>query len=108
MVTSKQMRRAVPIILSLVLWMGGLCSGLCFAQAATDGTAHSCCHEKNHCGHAGPSLQSHQAVAISQIVPVMPTEPVLISPLWFAASDPLIQLHSIDISPPLRTSVLRL
>jgi hypothetical protein len=88
--------------------MGGLCSGLCFAQAATDDTAHSCCHEKNHCGHAGPSLQSHQAVAISQIVPVILTEPVLASPLWFAASDPVAQLHLFGFSPPLRTSVLRL
>jgi hypothetical protein len=90
-------------MLSLVLLLGGLCGGLCFAQAA-----HSCCHGENHCGHPGPAMLSHQAPAISQIVPVTLMEPVLVSPGWFAASDPLVQPHPLEFSPPLRTSVLRL
>jgi hypothetical protein len=87
----------------MVLLMGGLCSGLCFAQAA-----HSCCNPENHCGHAGPVLQSHQAVAISQIAPVIPTTQVLALPQWLVRPDPLVRVRLIDFSPPLRTSVLRL
>jgi hypothetical protein len=108
MVTSKQMCRVVPILLSLVLVMGGLCSGLCFAQATTDGAAHSCCHEKTHCDHRAPAMQSHQALAISQTVPVILTQPVPASAVWSAASGPAPLLHPVDFSPPLRTSVLRL
>jgi hypothetical protein len=108
MVTSKQMRRVVPILLSLVLAMGGLCGSLCFAQAATDGAAHSCCHEKNHCGDRALAMQSDRALAISQIVPVILTEPVRASSLWFAASGRAALPHPIEFSPPLRTSVLRL
>jgi hypothetical protein len=103
MVTSKQMRRVVPILLSLVLVVSGLCGGLCFAQAA-----HSCCHEKNHCGHPAPAMQSHQAPAIAQMVPVILTKPAPAESWSFAASDPAVQLHLVDFSPPLRTSVLRL
>jgi hypothetical protein len=103
MVTSKLMRRAVLILLALVLLTGGFCNSLCFARAA-----HSCCDEQNHCGHAGPVLQSHQAVAIPQITPAILTTPVLSSPAWLVASDPLIQLYPVDFSPPIRTSVLRL
>jgi hypothetical protein len=104
MVTSKLMRRAVPILLALFLLTGGLCSGLCFVQAA-----HSCCQEeKDHCGHAAPVLQSHQAIAISQIAPVILTTPVAVSPVWLMASHSVVQLRLIDFSPPLRTSILRL
>jgi hypothetical protein len=103
MVTSKLMRRAVPILLALVLLTGGFCSGLCFVQAA-----HSCCDHEHQCGHTGPVLQSHQAIAIPQITPAILTTPVLVSPAWLVASEPLAQLHLIDFSPPLRTSVLRL
>jgi len=108
MVTSKWMRRVVPILLCLVLMMGGLCTGLCFAQAATDGAGHSCCHQKNHCGHAGPAMQSHQPVAISQIAPAVLPQPVLASFRWGATRGVLAQVYFTDFSPALQSSVLRL
>ena len=70
------LRSAVPILLCLVLMLGGLCSGLCLAQNASGDSGHSCCHEKNHCGHAAPSMQSHQAVAGVQTTPVVLTQPL--------------------------------
>jgi len=102
------MRRVVTILLGIVLAMGGLCSGLCLAQTTTDGPAHSCCHEKNHCGHAGPTMQPHQAVAAAQTVPVILTGPVPVSSWWVTAPGSLFQPHLIVFAPPLRTSVLRL
>jgi hypothetical protein len=57
--------------------LGGLCSGLCLAQNASGDAGHSCCHEKNHCGHAAPSMQSHQAVAVFQTAPVVLAQPLL-------------------------------
>ena len=53
-------------------------------------------------------MQSHQALAISQIVPAIVAEPVSLAPGWFAVSDPAVELQPIDFSPPLQTSVLRL
>src|SRR5580700_1813559 len=73
MVTSKQMRCVVPIVLCLVLAMGGLCGSLCLAQA------HSCCHETNQCGHAGPTMQPHLAVAVAQIAPAILTAPSFVT-----------------------------
>jgi hypothetical protein len=83
-------------------------SGLCFAQAATDGAGHSCCHQKNHCGHAAPAMQSHQPVAIPQIVPAVLTQPVLASSRWVATLGVLARTYFTDFSPALQTSVLRL
>ncbi len=100
MVTSKQMRRLVPILLSLVILTSGLCSGLCFAQ-----TDHSCCHERNHCGHSAPAMQAHQTPAISQIAPVILTEPISVSICSFVASHTAVRLKPIDFSPSRRSSV---
>jgi hypothetical protein len=77
-------RSAVPVLLCLILILGGLCSGLCLAQTASGDSQHSCCHEKNHCGHATPSMQSHQAVAGFQTAPVVLTQPVLFSSAQFS------------------------
>src|SRR5579863_968451 len=104
MVTSKLMRRIVPMLLCLVLAMGGLCGGLCFAQAAH----HSCCHETNHCGHPGPAMQAHQAAAVAQIIPAVLTGPALVSSDWATAPGFTALTYCRDFSPTLRTSVLRL
>jgi hypothetical protein len=101
------MRRVVPMLLCLVLAMGGLCGGLCLAGAAT-ADAHSCCHEKNQCGHPGPAMQPHQAVAVAQVVPVILTGPALVSSYRAVAPGFLARAYFKDFSPTLRTSVLRL
>src|SRR5580704_19120028 len=98
------MLRVVPILLCLVLVAGGLCSGLCLV----DSPAHSCCHDKSHCGHAAPGMRSHQAVAVSQTVPAIPTQPDLVPALEVAGSISVVQPRFTDFSPPLQTSVLRI
>src|SRR5580658_431373 len=108
MVTSEQMSRVVPILLSIVLIMGGLCTGLCFAQAATDSAAHSCCHGKNHCGHTEPAMQSHQATAMANNVPVVLAEPLLPGSSRVVSHNSVVEPRLTDFSPPLRASVLRL
>ena len=107
MVTSKLMRWVVPILLCLLLAMGGLCGSLCFAGAAPD-DAHSCCHEKNQCGHPGPTMQPHQAVAVVQMAPLIQAAPALVSSHGAKASGFLARTHFIHFTPTLRTSVLRL
>ncbi len=102
MVTSKLMRRVVPMLLCLVLAMGGLCGSLCFAQT------HSCCNEKNQCGHPGPTVQPYQAVAVAQVVPVILTEPAFVSSYRAAAPGFLARTYFKNFSPTLRTTVLRL
>ena len=109
-VTSKQMRHVVPILLCLILVLGGLCSSLCLAQTPANRQAHSCCQEKNHCGHAGPAMKSHQARRPAPISPfpiVLPA-PVSSKSLQFLESSDPLQPQPIDFSPPLQTSVLRL
>jgi hypothetical protein len=103
MVTSKVMRRLVPMLLCLVLAMGGLCGSLCSAH-----DAHSCCHEKNQCGHPGATMQPHQAVAVAQVIPVILTAPALVSSYRAAAPGFLAPTYFKDFHPTLRTSVLRL
>jgi hypothetical protein len=77
-------RNAVPFLLCLILILGGLCNGLCLAQTAVGGSQHACCHEKDHCGHAAPSMQSHQAVASFQAAPVVLTQPLLLASPQFS------------------------
>jgi hypothetical protein len=101
------MRRLVPMLLCMVLAMGGLCGSLCFARAATD-DAHSCCHNKNQCGHLGPTVQPLQAVAVPQIIPVILTGPALVSCWRASAPGFLARTYFKDFHPTLRTSVLRL
>ncbi len=107
MVTSNQMRRFVPVLLCLILMLGSACSALCIAQASGGGR-HSCCHEKHHCTHAGPTFQSHQAIVNTQIVPAVPARLPLSEGLQPEAFILPLLLHPAIFSPPVRTSVLRL
>jgi hypothetical protein len=99
---------AVPILLCLILVMGGVCSGLCLAQAATDTAAHTCCHEKNHCSHPVPTMQSHQAVADFQTIPVILAEPHLAPGPQFSLGSSVVPLLPRNFSPTFRISVLRI
>jgi hypothetical protein len=109
MVTSIQMQRCVRILLALILLTGGICAGLCFAQTPGHSAAHSCCHHgKNHCGHAGPSIDGHAAVAMAKVAPVVLTAPVISHAFDVAAFEPAAIQPFRQFSPPLRNSVLRL
>jgi hypothetical protein len=109
MVTSNQMRGVVTVSLALILLLGGVCGGLCFAQMPGDGAAHSCCqHGKDHCGHAGPSIDGHAAVATVNVGPVILTEPMAAQTFAIAAFEPPASLPFRDPSPPSRTAVLRI
>jgi hypothetical protein len=104
------MRRFVPILMCLILLMGGLCSGFCLAQTTTGDAAHSCCHGKNHCGHAAPSMQSHPAVAIFQPVPAVAAAQPFASPpepFHFDSGARALQTH-VALFVPLALTVLRL
>ena len=100
------MRRVASVLLCLVLLLGGLCSGLCFAQTAR---SHACCHEKNHCGSRAPGMQSDQPLTSAQPVPVVVEPPVeVISGYPLVCMDRLGDPLRASFIPPLRTSVLRL
>src|SRR5690348_15062555 len=102
MVTSNQMRRGASIILALILLLGGICGGLCFAQMPGDGAAHSCCqHGKDHCGHgASPSIDGHAAVAMVKIAPMILTEPVVWHTFASTPFETVVAQPLSDSSPP--------
>lgn len=105
------MRRLLPIVLSVILAMGGLCSGFCFGQGvgqASGGTAHSCCHGKDRCGHAAPAMQSHAPMVIAGMVPVILTEPIPLSSFRICTFQTAAQPYRADFTSPPQASVLRL
>lgn len=105
MLRSNQMRRFAPVLLCLVLLLGGLCSGLCLG--ATTRT-HACCHEKSHCGSKTPGMQSHQPLAGAQPVPFIVEQPIAVSLMPLVWSQSLVVTPPSSFIPPLVTSVLRL
>jgi hypothetical protein len=110
MVTSNQMRHLVTVGLALLLLVGGICGGLCFAQMPGDGAAHSCCHHgKDHCGHAGPSVDGHAAVAMVQTAPgILTTAPDAGQIFAATAFETTVAPPLSDFSPPFRIAVLRI
>jgi hypothetical protein len=104
------MRRFVPILMCLILLIGGLCSGFCLAQTTTPDAAHSCCHGKNHCEHAAPSMQSHPAVTIFQPMPaIVAAQPHSFAPEPFHFDPGVVALQvNVALLVPLSLTVLRL
>lgn len=103
------LRSAVPVLLCLILILGGLCSVLCLAQNSSGDSPHSCCHEKNHCGHAAQSMQSHQAVAGFDAAPMVMTQPLLLTSAQFPVGHRVNAEVAISVAPiPLPPLVLRL
>jgi len=91
----------------MILLLGGICGGFCFASAP-DGAAHSCCHGKSHCGHAGPAMHSDQPMSSVRIAPVILSAPLTHFTPAFAAFDIPVRLQPDLFSPPVRSSILRL
>ncbi|HWF09282.1 MAG TPA: hypothetical protein VG297_12515 [Bryobacteraceae bacterium] len=100
------MRRITPVLLCLILLLGGLCGGLCLAQTSA---AHSCCHHQNDdCGHGAPSMQSHQVIATPQIGPAILAAPALPTAMPYTSSRTPVPSRSIAFVAVLRPVVLRL
>jgi len=96
------MQRVAPVLLCLILILGGLCAGLCTADQP-----HACCHEKNHCGHPVLTIQSHAAVAVFDGAPVVLNGPAAVPVMHFAMLE--IARPQWNVSPPpLRVLVLRI
>jgi hypothetical protein len=99
----------MPIFLALILLIGGVCSGLCFARMSGDTAAHSCCpHGKNHCGHAGPSIDGHAAVTMATVAPVVLSAPAMSQTPAVVGLESAPAPQYLQFSPPLRSSVLRI
>lgn len=100
------MRRVVPVLLCLFLLLGGLCTGLCLAQAAANGSDHACCHEKNHCGHPVLTVQAHPAVATVHVAPAAVTR--VLGSMQPAATLEVVLPAPVVFRSSHRTLILRL
>ena len=100
------MQRVVPVLVCLFLLLGGLCTGVCLAQAAANGSTHACCHEKDHCGHPVITVQSHPAIAMVRVAPATVTR--LFHSVQLAAKLDVVLPEPYILHSSFRTLILRL
>ncbi|HWE50716.1 MAG TPA: hypothetical protein VG273_13045 [Bryobacteraceae bacterium] len=93
------MRRGVPLLLCLILLLGGLCNYTCFANVE-----HQCCHQTPTVS----SLQSHPPVSSIQVFPALPAIGFVLYNAPVASSVEVAPSRYNAFSPSLPPLILRL